>query len=348
MRRALPILLACVAGGVAVASEPAPASSMPPSSEGVFYHLETVPVPKEAVLEVGGLCRMSDGRILIGTRRGEIWSKRGEDWKRFASGLDELMGVWPLGPNQVAVAQRPELTRVTDTDGDGEADLFETLADQWNYSGHIYEWTFGPVGDRAGNLYGTLACWFFPTTKYDKPPYSGWEIPPPSFHRPGANTAWRGWCFQLTPRGEFIPFANGLRSPNTIGISPDDELFVADNQGEYRSACELHHVTRGAFHGHPNGFFWGPDATADPFGVPLEELDRRRKLPAVVFPFSLMGQSLSEPVWDQTGGKFGPFAGQMFIGDQTHSTVMRVTLEKVDGEYHRARASRSGAVSSAG
>jgi hypothetical protein len=293
-------------------------------------------VPTGAVFEVGGLCRMPDGTLMVCTRRGEIWSRRGGEWRRFASGLDEPMGLWPLGPNQLVVAQRPELTRVTDTDDDGEADLFETLADQWNYSGHIYEWAFGPVADRAGNLYGTLACWFFPTVKYDKPPYSGWEIPPPSFHRPNANTAWRGWCFQLTPRGEFIPFANGLRSPNGLGFSPEGELFVSDNQGEYRGGCELHHVTQGVFLGHPNGLLWGPNATADPFSVPLEELDQRRKLPAVVFPFSVMGQSASQPLWDETAGRFGPFAGQMFIGDQTHSTVMRVALEKVNGEYQGA------------
>src|SRR5262249_40081506 len=36
---------------------------------------------------------------------------------------------------------------------------------------------------------------------------------------------------------------------------------------------------------------------------------------------------------DLTGGKFGPFSGQLFVGDQTHSTVMRVFLEKVQGHY---------------
>jgi hypothetical protein len=205
-----------------------------------------VPVPKEAVLEVGGLCFMPDRALMVCTRRGEIWSRRDGQWRRFAAGLDEPMGLWPAGTNQVVVAQRPELTRLTDTDGDGEADLFETLADQWNYSGHIYEWTFGPVADRAGNLYGTLSCWFFPTKRDDKPPYSGWEIAPPPFYRPSERTAWRGWCFQVTPRGEFIPFATGLRSPNGLGVSPDGELFVSDNQGGYLAlaCCIMSRATR--------------------------------------------------------------------------------------------------------
>jgi hypothetical protein len=49
-----------------------------------------------------------------------------------------------------------------------------------------------------------------------------------------------------------------------------------------------------------------------------------------------MGQSASEPVWDTTGGKFGPFGGQCFVGDQMKATVMRVALEKVNGRYQGA------------
>jgi hypothetical protein len=58
--------------------------------------------------------------------------------------------------------------------------------------------------------------------------------------------------------------------------------------------------------------------------------------PCIWFPYGRMGQSASEPVWDTTGGKFGPFAGQCFVGDQTKSMVMRVFLEKVNGRYQGA------------
>jgi hypothetical protein len=59
-------------------------------------------------------------------------------------------------------------------------------------------------------------------------------------------------------------------------------------------------------------------------------------LPAVYFPYPVMGQSGSGFVCDSSGGKFGPFAGQLLVGDQSHSTVMRVTLEKVNGHYQGA------------
>lgn len=304
--------------------------------EESFYRIETIPIPPEVVLEVGGLARMNDGGLMVCTRRGEIWMHRAGAWTRWASGLDEPMGICVTGSNQVVVAQRPELTRITDTDSDGEADRFDTITDAWNYSGHVYEWTFGPARDLEGNLWGTLACWFFPTQHYSRSPYSGWEIPPPAGYSPAADTAWRGWSFKITPQGEFIPWSAGLRSPNGLGISPEGELFVSDNQGEYYGACVLHHIRRDAFHGHPNGLFWGPRAVSDPFAIPIPELERQASLPAVVFPYGEMGQSASEPVWDTTAGRFGPFAGQLFIGDQTKSTVMRVSLERIHNEYQGA------------
>ncbi len=46
-----------------------------------------------------------------------------------------------------------------------------------------------------------------------------------------------------------------------------------------------------------------------------------------------MGQSASGISCDLTGGKFGPFAEQLFVGDQSASTLMRVDLEKVNGRY---------------
>src|SRR5205085_263193 len=66
-----------------------------------------------------------------------------------------------------------------------------------------------------------------------------------------------------------------------------------------------------------------------------------RKIPefyptSILFPYSKMGQSAAGIDCDLSGGKFGPFEKQLFVGDQTHSTIMRVTLEKVNGRYQGA------------
>jgi hypothetical protein len=59
--------------------------------------------------------------------------------------------------------------------------------------------------------------------------------------------------------------------------------------------------------------------------------------PCVWFPYGKMSQSASEPVWDTTHGKFGPFEGQCFVGDQTNSNIMRVDLQKMaSGRYQGA------------
>ncbi len=39
---------------------------------------------------------------------------------------------------------------------------------------------------------------------------------------------------------------------------------------------------------------------------------------------------------DETKGGFGPFTGQVFVGDQGQSNIMRLVLEKVKGEYQGA------------
>ena len=65
----------------------------------------------------------------------------------------------------------------------------------------------------------------------------------------------------------------------------------------------------------------------------LKEHHPTFKMPAVWFPYGKIGKSPAGMAWDTSEGKFGPFAGQLFVGDQNQSCVMRVFLEKVDGHW---------------
>ena len=58
--------------------------------------------------------------------------------------------------------------------------------------------------------------------------------------------------------------------------------------------------------------------------------------PAVWFPYKKAGQSPTDILLDTSDGKFGPFSGQLFVGEFTLSSIHRVFLEKVDGEYQGA------------
>lgn len=308
--------------------------------EAEHYRIITIPLPTDCVLEVGGLGFRPDGQLLVCTRRGEIWRLENvlaEDaqqvrFHRFAAGLHEALGLWVESNQAVYVVQRPELTRVLDRDGDGRADEFISVCDRWGVSGDYHEFAFGPARDAQGNFYVTLNVGFG------------------GGHQ--AKAPWRGWCVQVTPDGRLVPVACGLRSPNGINFSPEGELFYCDNQGEWVATNKMHHVRPGRFFGHQASLRWlkeSPFASLlserIPTGMRYDGADAAGRFtgrypphdpPAIWFPYGRMGQSASEPVWDTTAGKFGPFSGQCFVGDQTRATVMRVALEKVNGVYQGA------------
>ena len=63
------------------------------------------------------------------------------------------------------------------------------------------------------------------------------------------------------------------------------------------------------------------------------DFEKLRTPPAVWLVREVIANSPGSPVWDTTQGKFGPFAGQMFLGDQRQSNYFRCGVEKVNGEY---------------
>ena len=70
--------------------------------------------------------------------------------------------------------------------------------------------------------------------------------------------------------------------------------------------------------------------------MPRGELLKIRKRPAAFLPHGVMGNSTSQPIWDTTKGKFGPFAGQVLVGDVQNGRLSRICLEKIDGEFQGA------------
>ena len=88
----------------------------------------------------------------------------------------------------------------------------------------------------------------------------------------------------------------------------------------------------------PDKFFGHPVSLRDDPGFAVEEIrsgsedyfDQFRERPVVWIPNVEVASSPGNPVWDTTKGKFGPFAGQIFVGDQTQSCVFRISLQKVN------------------
>ncbi|MBK7222586.1 MAG: hypothetical protein IPH94_15100 [Saprospiraceae bacterium] len=74
-------------------------------------------------------------------------------YRLFASGLHEPLGcVYKDG--SIYAAQRGELTRLQDTDGDGYCDVYETIYCS-AIKRHYHEYSFGPVLGEDGSFYVT-------------------------------------------------------------------------------------------------------------------------------------------------------------------------------------------------
>jgi len=301
--------------------------------EDDYYRLVTLEMPAGLVLEVGGIAILPDGRPMVCTRRGQVWivdnaySDDGSDarFTLFADGLHEPLGLL-VHDEWIYTIQRAELSRMRDEDGDDRMDVLETVADTWRISGNYHEYSFGPRIGPDGNLWIT-------TNK-------------PFGNEPFGRVDWRGFALAFTFEGEMKPIASGLRSPAGIEAAPWGDMFYTDNQGEWCGASKLAHIEPGDFMGHPWGTFscklpeWPhgyPGDSPDGMLMPkVPEVLPSFKLPAVWFPYDKMGRSPAGFVWDTTAGAFGPFAGQMFVGDQYAATVMRVSLEEVNGHWQGA------------
>jgi hypothetical protein len=289
------------------------------------YVVETIGVPKDVRLEVGGMGFWDDGTLVMCTRRGEVWKYKDGGFNLFAFGLHEPLGLWAGEKGEIWVIQRGEITHITDTDSDGKADRFDTLNQGWGYTGNYHQYAFGLERDKEGNFYGTLGLGFYRGGDRFKGTWLGSQD----------DIKYRGWVIKVTPEGELIPFAPGLRAPNGITIDPEGEIFTTDNQGSYIACGWLMHVRQGDFLGHPSGLV---DDTRykEPWNFSRDKMLGMRKRPAVFLPHGVMGNSTSKPIWDTTGGKFGVFAGQTLVGDVQNGKLSRVALEKVDGEYQGA------------
>lgn len=313
------------------------------------YKVETIAGPRDVAPEVTAVDFGHDGKLYAAFRRGHIYSfdPRSNRWRRFAEGLHTPLGIAKGDrPGEFLVAQVPELTRVADTDGDGTADQFETVSDGWGLSGNYHEFIAGPVRDTEGNLYVSLGL--ASGNADPRPPVRGELTRRPrraadpvegKVNRVGhySPVPYRGCALQISPAGSVRAFACGFRQPNGIVASPAGDVFVADNQGGWVGTSPLHHVTDGAFHGHPASLHWHPEFLGvNPVEADVAELDRRRKKPAILFPQGEMGGSTAGPAFDLTGGAFGPYAGQLFVAEWTYPRVLRVDLQRVQGEYQGA------------
>jgi hypothetical protein len=298
--------------------------------ESKYYKLVDIPLPDELAIEAGSFEVLPDQRQLaIATRRGDIFLVEGAfdkypepTFKKFADGLDEVFGM-AYRDGAFLVTQQTEVTRISDQDGDGRADRFDALSDAWGFRNY-HEFAFGSKPDPDGNIWVALCL-------------------SKSYH---SDAPFRGWCLKITPDGKTIPVCSGIRSPCGIGPNEHGVMFYAESQGPWNGSCSLKVLEPGGFMGHPVSFNWyqlapelgpAPVVPNTPSRLEIERKRVKELVPyAVVFPYKRMGRSISGFMVDRTGGKFGPFENQIFIGDFSLGVVMRATTEKINGVWQGA------------
>jgi hypothetical protein len=299
------------------------------AEEAKYYPIVNIPIPAGVPMRPGSFEVLPDGRLAVGTRRGDIYFIKGAfdsspkpEYHLFASGQDEIFALsWKNGA--MTATTWGEVTRISDTDGDGVADRYDTLTSNWGYAeGH--EFAFGSKPDPEGNIWVALGL----SSSYE------------------SHNLFRGWAVKVTPQGKMIPICSGLRSPGGVGVNAAGAMFVTESQGPWNGCCSLKHLKEGGFLGHPASYNWYPFVPGmkapevEPKSDSRMGVEKKRVKelvpPAVKFPYIKMGRSISGFRLNQTGGKFGPFENQLFLGDYSLSLILRATTEQINGVWQGA------------
>ncbi|HEY0009429.1 MAG TPA: family 16 glycoside hydrolase [Tepidisphaeraceae bacterium] len=266
--------------------------------------------PENFQPRVGGIDFLPDGRMIICTWDpvGGVYILSGQQGndpsqikvKRFAAGLAEPLGIRVVD-GRVFVLQKQELTELIDHDKDEVADEYRSVSSAWNVSANFHEFAFGLV-HKDNAFYAALAVAIDPGGATTKQQVRG-----------------RGTVLKINMDGTTEVFATGVRTPNGIALGPDDEILVADNQGDWLPSSKLLAIREGRFYNsHLNPDH--PNANLPP--TP----------PIVWLPQNELANSPSEPLLLRSG----PYQGQVILGDVTHGGLNRVFMEKVNNEWQGA------------
>ena len=233
---------------------------------------------------------LPNGNLAVSTRRGDIYTVsnplgKADDMKvkLFARGLHEPLGIhWSDG--WLYATQRCEVTRIKDEDGDGRADVFETLTDGWGINGDYHEYAFGSQFDPEGNMWVVLCHHRFLQQQH---PY-------------------RGWCAREQERRD-DPHCQWHSQPRRHWSEPSRRCVLLGQPGPWNGSSSLKHLKAGSFQSHPASYKWwdlplvkkhmGPNPPVVPNSksrIPVErERVKEYVLPACVLPHAKLGNSTS-------------------------------------------------------
>ncbi|UCM86562.1 family 16 glycoside hydrolase [Streptomyces marincola] len=267
--------------------------------------------------KVTGMDWFDDGRMVITTWAGRetfdgavevVDGTLGEDagpgrvtTEVVARDMNEPQGVL-VEDGEVIVAEKHQLSRLVDAEGDGFYEAKETIA-TWPNGGTYHEFGFGLLADED-HYYLNLSVAITPGGKT--------QVPQPAENR--------GTSVRIDKETGALDYvAGGLRTPNGIGWGPGGDIFVTDNQGDWLPSSKLVAIEEGAFYNH----YTNPPGPFD--DQPVTE-------PVLWLPHGEIANSPTNPVLVEEG----VFEGQLVFGDVTYGGIQRAFLEEVEGQRQGA------------
>jgi hypothetical protein len=247
-----------------------------------------------------------DGRVFVASLKlGEILvlnepESSAPQFEDYTRGLFQEAFSMLAEDDALYVLHRRNLTRITDSDGDGLADAFARVAALPHGVADQYDYAYGLVRDTTGRFVISYA------------PYG-------NNHLPGS-----GGAIRLSPSDESVhEIAYGFRNPLGWCRNGEGEIFFTDNQGEWVATNKLCHIVDGRYYGFPN-----PQQP--------QHASRPKGRAAIWVPYN-WARSINGAAFDTTDGGFGPFSGQVFMAELMFGgAILRANLERVNGEYQGA------------
>jgi mono/diheme cytochrome c family protein len=291
---------------VVVETERAEGSLERPGYRAIAFPRAKLVSGEDRILPAALAVRPVDGTLFVASlKTGELFAIHDPRGNTRNARLEKYGGLFQDAFGMLAeddglyVLHRRNLTRITEARGNGRADRFDRIAALPHGVADTYDYAYGLVRDRG-------AAFVFSYAPYANTGMSG-----------------SGGVLRLEPGQAPREVAYGMRNPIGWCAGPDREVFFTDNQGEWVATNKLCHVQEGRFYGFPNP-------------AQKQHATRPAARPAVWVPYG-WARSINGVAYDDTGGRFGPFAGQFFLAELMFGgALIRADVEKVNGVYQGA------------
>ncbi len=273
------------------------------------YVVDTITLPDDnpwkSWIRPSGFDFFKDGRAAICSVSGDVWIVSGIDgtlqkltWQRYATGLFQPLGL-KIVNDLVCVLGRDQITRLHDLNKDGEADFYENFNNDAQITPHYHEFCLSLETDSEGNFYFT----------------KGGNLEEAVIPHHGA-------LMKVSKDGKSLEVvATGFRAPNGMGMGPNNEITVSDNEGNWVPSSRVSLVKQGGFYGHVFTAHRTPKPTD--YDKPIFWLPRE------------LDNSSSGQVW-VTSDRWGPLKGKMLHLSYGSCSIFLTTAEDIEGQIQGA------------